>query len=147
MLRALCPTTLLLFAGHCSTHTPHPVQSSGATWMLSRLGVASSLAAKGLDAKVSGAPSRLSGGSTLIPIALCGHTIAHLPQSMQMSGSQIGISWASARFSYRVVPVGKVPSTGNALTGSRCPSPARMRAVTPVSYTHLRAHETDSYLV
>src|SRR5664279_4583319 len=39
MLRALCPTTLLLFAGHCSTPAAHPVQSSGATWMLSRCGV------------------------------------------------------------------------------------------------------------
>ena len=31
----------------------------------------------------------------------CGQTMAHLPQSMQMSGSQIGISLAIARFSYR----------------------------------------------
>src|SRR5674476_1672113 len=108
MLRALCPTTLLLVAGHCSTHTPQPVQSSGETWMLSRCGVASSLELKDLVAKVSGAPPRSSGGSTFIPIALCGHTIAHLPQSIQMSGSQIGISWASALFSYHVVPVGKV---------------------------------------
>ena len=45
----------------------------------------------------------------------CGQTIAHLPQSMQMSGSQIGISSAMARFSYRAVPVGNVPSTGSAL--------------------------------
>src|SRR5450756_2551145 len=84
--------------------------------MLSRCGVASSRDLKVLDAKVSGAPSSTSGENTFIPIALCGHTIAHLPQSMQMSGSQIGISWASALFSYRVVPVGKVPSTGRALT-------------------------------
>ena len=34
------------------------------------------------------------------------------------------------RFSYWVVPVGKVPSTGNALTGSRSPWPAIIGAVT-----------------
>ena len=32
--------------------------------------------------------------------------MAHLPQSMQIAGSQIGISWAIARFSYFVVPEG-----------------------------------------
>ena len=37
-------------------------------------------------------------------IVACGQTIAHLPQSMQIDGSQIGISWAIARFSYFVVP-------------------------------------------
>ena len=35
-----------------------------------------------------------------------------------------------ARFSYFVVPVGNVPSTGKALTGSRSPSPAISTAVT-----------------
>ena len=48
---------------------------------------------------------------------------------MQIAGSQIGIIWAIARFSYFVVPVGKVPSTGSALTGSRSPSPAISRDV------------------
>ena len=36
----------------------------------------------------------------------------------------------SSRFSHRAVPVGNVPSTGSALTGSRSPSPASIRAVT-----------------
>jgi hypothetical protein len=36
MLMALCPTSVLLLAGQTSTHTPHPVQSSGATWMVRR---------------------------------------------------------------------------------------------------------------
>ena len=63
-------------------------------------------------------------------MAACGQTMAHLPQSMQIDGSQIGISWAMARFSYCVVPVGNVPSTGKALTGSRSPSPAIRTAVT-----------------
>ena len=48
---------------------------------------------------------------------------------MQMAGSQIGIIWAIARFSYFVVPVGNVPSTGRALTGSWSPSPAISRDV------------------
>jgi hypothetical protein len=39
--------------------------------------------------------------------------MAHLPQSMQIAGSQTGMCWAMARFSYLVVPVGNVPSTGN----------------------------------
>ncbi len=63
-------------------------------------------------------------------MAACGQTMAHLPQSMQIVSSQTGICWAIARFSYLVVPVGKVPSTGSALTGSRSPSPAMIRAVT-----------------
>ena len=56
--------------------------------------------------------------------------MAHLPQSMQIDGSHTGIDWAMARFSYLVVPVGNVPSTGNALTGSMSPSPAISTAVT-----------------
>ena len=36
MLIALCRTSVLLLAGHTSTHTPQPVQSSGATWIVMR---------------------------------------------------------------------------------------------------------------
>ncbi len=49
---------------------------------------------------------------------------------MQIAGSQTGISAAMFRFSHWAVPVGQVPSTGNALTGSRSPLPASMTAVT-----------------
>jgi hypothetical protein len=35
-----------------------------------------------------------------------GHTITHLPHCTHTSGSQVGISWATLRFSYFVVPVG-----------------------------------------
>ena len=49
---------------------------------------------------------------------------------MQMSGSQTGISSVMIRFSHCVVPVGNVPSTGIALTGSTSPLPAMMVAVT-----------------
>ena len=41
-----------------------------------------------------------------------------------------GSSSAIARFSYFVVPDGKVPSIGNALTGSWSPPPAMRTAVT-----------------
>ena len=80
--------------------------------------------------KPAGALATAAVGKTFIRIVACGQTIAHLPQSMQMEGSQIGIDWAMARFSYFVVPVGNVPSTGNALTGSWSPSPAISTAVT-----------------
>ena len=60
----------------------------------------------------------------------CGQTSTHLPHWMQMFSSQTGISWAMFRFSHRVVPAGQVPSAGRALTGSRSPSPAIIRAVT-----------------
>ena len=79
--------------------------------------------------KSAGASATAEAGKTFMRIVACGQTIAHLPQSMQIAGSQIGIIWAIARFSYLVVPVGKVPSTGNALTGSRSPSPAISRVV------------------
>ncbi len=83
-----------------------------------------------MSTKPAGAPARAAVGNTFIRIVAWGQTIAHLPQSMQIDGSQIGIIWAIARFSYLVVPVGKVPSTGSALTGSWSPSPAIRRAVT-----------------
>ena len=70
------------------------------------------------------------GSYTFMRIAACGHTTAHLPQSMHRSDSQIGISAAMVRFSTFDVPVGKVPSGGRALTGRRSPSPTSMRAVT-----------------
>jgi len=49
----------------------------------------------------------------------------HVPVS-----SQMGISSAMLRFSHFAVPVGHVPSWGNALTGSVSPKPAMILAVT-----------------
>jgi hypothetical protein len=49
---------------------------------------------------------------------------------MQSSGCQIGIVRAIARFSNLLVPVGQVPSGGNALTGSSSPRPSRSSRVT-----------------
>ena len=96
------------------------------------------------DLNDSGAPASADGSKTFIRIAACGQTMAHLPQSMQMSASQIGSSWAIARFSYCAVPVGNVPSTGNADTGSRSPSPAINRAVTRVTKSGASAGRTVS---
>jgi hypothetical protein len=66
----------------------------------------------------------------LARIAAWGQMSAHLLHWMQIAGSQTGMSRAIARFSQRLVPVGQVPSTGNALTGSRSPLPAIIKAVT-----------------
>ena len=63
-------------------------------------------------------------------MAACGQTIAHLLHWMQIVSSQTGISRAMLRFSHCAVPVGQVPSTGNALTGSRSPLLASITAVT-----------------
>ena len=79
---------------------------------------------------MSGASASASAGASLIRIAVCGQVIAHLPQSMQIDGSQIGISVAIARFSQVDVPVGQAPSTGSALTGNRSPSPCSIVCVT-----------------
>ena len=117
MLMALWLESVLLLAGQTSTHTPQPVQSSGATWIVSRWS-GSSRDRNSLWRKSAGADSTEAVGKTFIRMVACGQTIAHLPQSMQMAGSQIGIIWAIARFSYFAVPVGNVPSTGSALTGN-----------------------------
>ena len=129
MSMALWLESVLLLAGQTSTHTPQPVQSSGATWMVSRWSGRSRLR-NSLWRKLAGAASTAAVGKTFIRIVAWGHTMAHLPQSMQIEGSQIGSIWAMARFSYLAVPVGKVPSTGSALTGNRSPSPAISRDVT-----------------
>ena len=126
---ALCLTASLLLAGQMLTHTPQPVQSSGATWMIDlRAGPSRSVHSR--CRKLGGASSSALGSTTLSRIAAWGQTSAQRAQSMQISGSQIGISAAMPRFSHCAVPVGNVPSTGRALTGSRSPSPAIIVAVT-----------------
>src|SRR5208282_1731924 len=111
------------------TQTPQPVQSSGATWMVMRWS-ARSLDRKGLDKNPSGAPASDSGAKTFMRMHACGQALAHLPQSIQISGSQIGISVAMALFSYWAVPEGKRPSAGKAETGNKSPLPAMILAVT-----------------
>ena len=64
--------------------------------------------AGGRGGRASGTPcweigrrrARAAVGKTFIRIVACGQTMAHFPQSMQIGGSQTGISWAMARFSY-----------------------------------------------
>ena len=118
MLIALCFTSDFDFAGQTSTHTPQPVQSSGATWIVIAI-PDTSFDRNALDLNPSGAPASSVGSYTFIRIVVCGHTAAHRPQSMQMSGSKIGISWAIERFSYLAVPVGKTPSTGKRRHGQQ----------------------------
>jgi len=60
-------------------------------------------------------------------IAACGQIATHLLHCVQRSASsQTGTKSAIPRFSYCVVPVGKVPSTENALTGNESPFPAKI---------------------
>ena len=125
----LCFTCSLLWAGQTSTQIPQPVQSSGATWIVMRM-PGCSRDFHSLSLKPSGAPASAEGSNTFMRIAACGHTRAHFAQSMQIDGSQIGISSAMLRFSHRAVSVGNVPSTGSAETGNRSPSPAIIFAVT-----------------
>ena len=60
MLMALCRTSVFDFAGQTSTQTPHPVQSSGATWIVIAI-PATSLDRKDFDLKPSGAPASTEG--------------------------------------------------------------------------------------
>ena len=90
-----------------------------------------------MDLKVLGAFSSNLGSHTLVRMAACGQTSVHLLHWMHRSGYHTGISSAMLRFSQRAVAVGKVPSTGKALTGSWSPRPAMISAVT--SCTNLGA--------
>src|SRR5512146_2016179 len=73
---------------------------------------------------VAGAFSRYFLSKTLWRMTACGQTKTHLPHWMHRSDSHTGISRAMLRFSHFVVPVGKVPSTGMAETGTESPSKA-----------------------
>src|SRR5256885_14076252 len=123
MLIAFRRVSCLFFTGQMSTQTPHPVQSSGATWMVYFM-PAHSLSRASQDLNVLGALSSSLLSYTLIRITACGQTMAHLPHWMQIFESHAGISSARLRFSHFAVPVGKVPSHEKALTGSSSPLPA-----------------------
>src|SRR4051812_26178177 len=123
ILMALSRVSCLFLTGQTSTQTPHPVQSSGATWMVYFI-PAHSLSRASQDLNVDGAPASSLLSYTLIRITACGQTMAHLPHCMQIFESQAGISSARLRFSHCAVAVGKVPSHENALTGSSSPFPA-----------------------
>ncbi len=118
-------------AGQTSMHSPQPVQSSGATC---------TVYCKPLEGGVERLRDRAEArwracraqpaSNTLVWIAACGQIIEQKLHWTQMSGCQIGISSAIARFSNWLVPVGHVPSGGNALTGSSSPRPSSKRRVT-----------------
>ena len=61
MLMDLCPFCVFDSAGQNSTQTRHPVQSSGATWMV-YLAPFTSVDLKSRDLKVEGAVFRSSAG-------------------------------------------------------------------------------------
>ncbi len=123
MLMALWLASLLLFAGQTSTHTPHPVQSSGATCSVYRS--CSMPRHFALDHwNVAGALSPSSAPYTFARITACGHTITHFPHWMHNSLSHTGINCAMLRFSHCELPLGKAPPAGILLTGSKSPRPA-----------------------
>ena len=84
----------------------------------------------GADRKPSGAPSKRDCSYWRERITLCGQTKLQLPHWMHSSESQAATNSEMLRFSYCVVPLGYVPSTGSALTGSSSPRPAIIAAVT-----------------
>src|SRR5512138_412562 len=129
MLIAFLPFSVFDSAGQISTHSEQPVQSSGATWS-AYLCPFTSGDLKSIVRKSFGAALAASGAKYFGRIAACGQMSAHLLHWMQRLGSHVGISSAMERFSHFDVPVGQVPSSGNAETGRRSPFPASMSAVT-----------------
>jgi hypothetical protein len=75
-------------------------------------------ALSGAEEKPSGAPFRWDCPYSRERMTLCGQTKLQLPHWMHDSESQDATSSEMLRFSYCVVPLGYVPSTGSALTGS-----------------------------
>src|SRR5438552_3221355 len=129
---ALRLVSALFLAGQASTHRPQPVQSSGATWRV-YAAPGNSFQRAGEVPKPSGGAESSVGSKTFARITACGHTSTHLLHWIHTDGSHSGISTAMLRFSQRVVPLGYVPSTGSALTGSKSPWPAIMGPVTLVT--------------
>ena len=84
---------------------------------------------KSVTWKPAGAPARAAGAKYFARMAACGQISTHLLHWMHSAMSQTGISSARLRFSQREVPVGQVPSGGNALTGRSSPRPESMTAV------------------
>src|SRR3974390_1174751 len=111
MLMARCLASLLLLAGHTATHSPQPVQSSGATCSVYFRSV-NSFHFGGAVWKPSGAWLTAFASYTLARMTACGQTSTHLPHWMQSCSSHTGISRAMLRFSHWAVPEGKVPSRG-----------------------------------
>src|SRR5215467_16252207 len=105
ILIAFKRASLLFLAGQMSTQIPHPVQSSGATWMV-YFSPCHSRSRASVALNVAGALARCCSSYTLIRIAACGQTMAHLPHWIQVFASHTGISSAMLRFSHLLVAVG-----------------------------------------
>ena len=131
MLIALCLATSLLTAGQTSTQMPQPVQSSGRP---------------GRSAAGPGAPCRATAATGSRRGAPCEQRrLVDLDPDGRVRADQ-GAEAAldadvrvpdrdlvrDAPLLVRAVPVGKVPSTGSALTGSRSPSPSIIIARDPL---------------
>src|SRR6266496_2325147 len=123
MLMAFKRASDLFRAGQTSTQIPQPVQSSTDTCSVYFKPFHSDSRASA-DLNDEGAAWRTAASYTLLRMTACGQTITHLPHWIQTCGSQTGTSLARFRFSNCVLPVGYVPSLGNALTGTRSPRPA-----------------------
>ena len=124
-------TSLLLLAGQTSTQTPQPVQSSGATWMVSawpgQLARAEGLASGSRRAR----PPAPASGYTFMRIAACGQHERALAavdaERCVPDRDLVGDARASRSARCRS---GRCRRRGSAETGSRSPLPASKRAVT-----------------
>src|SRR3954452_689488 len=114
MLMALCFVSVFDFAGQASMQSAQPVQSSGATCS-EYFCVPNCFHFAGADLNPLGAFLRTSLSYTFARMTACGQTRTHLPHCMQSASSHSGISSAMFLFSHCAVPLGKVPSIGNAL--------------------------------
>ena len=123
----------LVLAGHTSTQLPQPVQSSGET-CTRNFRPASSLPLPSTLTNPAGASAASCASSRNGRMVACGQTSEHWLHWMQFSGIHSGTSTAMPRFSYRVVPVGTVPSAERRETGSLSPSCARMGWMKLVKY-------------
>ena len=121
-------------AGQTVTQFSQPVQSRTETcmryWRPLNFGPSA-----GLVSKDAGAFLRVSSVARYGRMAACGQTREQLPHWMHLVMSHSGTFTAMPRFSYLVVPVGTLPSTENADTGSLSPSCARIGETTVLKYS------------
>ena len=122
MLIALRSATSLLFAGQTSTQTPQPVQSSGATWIVHLH--ARELLALGTPSRLEPlrAPAQRRRVEDLHPDRGVGaDQRAQSALDADARDPRSGCPGRCCASRTCVVPVGNVPSTGIALTGSKSP--------------------------
>src|SRR4030042_3219501 len=102
MLIALRLAISRFFAGQAFTHTPQPVQSSGATWI--RIFMPGySLPFQSAETKSFGPAAACLASNAFLRMAVWGQTSEQMPHWMHTAGSQTGESKAMRRFSYCVV--------------------------------------------